>query len=47
MQLRQVKILKNFSSKRINYLKLLATPKGYESLIVFYNMGHKLIVSRI
>ena len=40
-------MIKNFSSRRITYLKLLATPKGYESLIVFYNMGHKLLVSRI
>lgn len=47
MQLKQVKVLKNFSSKRITYLKLLATPKGYESLIIFYNVGHKLMVSRI
>ena len=29
MQLKQIKVLKNFSSRRITYLKLLATPKGY------------------
>lgn len=47
MQLKQIKVLKNFAAKRITYLKLLAVPKGYESLIVLANVGSKLIVSRI
>ena len=29
MQLKLVKVLKNFSAKRINFLKLLAVPKIY------------------
>lgn len=29
MQLKLVKVLKNFSAKRINFLKLLAVPKTY------------------
>lgn len=47
MQLRLIKVLKNFSAKRITFLKLLAVPKTYESLIVLANVGHKLIVNRI
>jgi hypothetical protein len=47
MQLRMIKVLKNFTTKRVTFLKLLAVPKGYESLIVLANVGHKLIVSRI
>jgi hypothetical protein len=47
MQLKLVKVLKNFSAKRINFLKLLAVPKTYESLIILANIGNKLIVYRI
>lgn len=47
MQLKLIKVLKGFSPKRIDYLKLLTTPKGYESLIVLSNVGSKLIVNRI
>ncbi len=47
MQLKLVKVLKNFSNKRITFLKLLAVPKTYESLIILANIGNKLIVYRI
>lgn len=47
MQLKLIKVLKNFTTKRITFMKLLAVPKGYESLIVLANVGHKLIVNRI
>ena len=47
MQLKLIKVLKNFSTKRIDYLKLLTVPKGYESMIVLSNVGSKLMVSRI
>ena len=29
LQLKLIKVLKNFSSKRITYLKLISVPKGY------------------
>jgi hypothetical protein len=47
LKLQLVKVLKNFATKRITYLKLLAVPKGYESMIVLMNVGTKLQVSRI
>ncbi len=47
MQLKLVKVLKNFSNKRINFLKLLAVPKNYESMIILANVGLKLIVYRV
>lgn len=47
MQLRLIKSIKNFTTKKVTYLKLLAVPKGYESLIVLANVGNKLTVHRI
>ena len=47
LQLKLIKVLKNYSTKRITFLKLLAAPKNYESLIVLANVGSKLIVNRI
>jgi hypothetical protein len=47
MQLKLVKVLKNFSAKRITFLKLLAVPKNYESLIILANIANKLSVHRI
>lgn len=47
MQLKLVKAIKNFTTKRVTYMKLLAVPKGYESLIVLANTGNKLYVHRI
>ena len=47
MQLKLVKVLKSFSPKRITFLKLLAVPKTYQSLIILANIGNKLTVHRI
>jgi hypothetical protein len=40
-------VIKNFSVKRVNYLKILTVPKAYENIILLSNMGNKLYIHRI
>lgn len=47
LQLKLIKVIKNFSTKKITYLKILTVPKTYESIIMLSNMGHKLFIHRI
>ena len=42
-----IKVIKNFSAKRVTYLKILTVPKAYESIIVLANVGSKLYIHRI
>lgn len=46
-QLRLIKVLKNFSNKKIMFLKILNVPKGYEGIIILAAEGRKLHVHRI
>lgn len=47
LQLRLIKSIKDFSTKRVTYLKLLTVPKGYENIILLSNQGNKLFAHRI
>lgn len=47
LQLKLIKSIKNFSTRRITYLKILTVPKNYESIIILTNIGGKLLVHRI
>lgn len=47
LQLKLIKVIKNFSTKKISYLKLLTVPKNYESIILLANVGAKLFIHRI
>ena len=47
IQMRLIKTIKNFTPKRVTFLKILAVPKGYESIIVLANVGSKLTIHRI
>ena len=47
LQLKLIKVIKNFSAKRVTYLKILTVPKAYESIIVLANVGSKLYIHRI
>lgn len=40
-------MIKNFSTKKVSYLKLLTVPKNYESIILLGNVGAKLFIHRI
>ena len=47
MQLKLIKSIKSFSTRRVTYLKILTVPKNYESIIILTNIGSKLNVYRI
>jgi hypothetical protein len=47
MQLKLIKSIKNFSQRRVTYLKILTVPKNYESIIILTNIGNKLNIHRI
>lgn len=46
-QLKLIKVLKNFSTKKINFLKILSAPKGFESIVLLTCEGRKVFVHRI
>lgn len=42
-----VKTLKNFSERKITFLKIITTPPNYESIICLSNCGKDIMVHRI
>ena len=47
LQLKLIKVIKEFSTKRVSYLRILTVPKTYESIILLANVGTKLFIHRI
>lgn len=47
LQLKLIKVLKNFSQKKISFLKILSVPKAFESIIILTCEGRKVFVHRI
>ena len=47
LQLKLIKTLKNFSLKKILFLKILSVPKAFESIIILAAEGRKLYVHRL
>jgi hypothetical protein len=47
LQLKLIKVIKEFSTRRVTYLKILIVPKAYESIILLSNVGNKLMIHRI
>ena len=47
MQLKLIKTLKKFSLRKITFLKIVSTPKAFESIIILASEANKLYVHRI
>lgn len=47
LQLKLIKVLKNFSTKKISFLKILSVPKGFENIIILTCEGRKVFVHRL
>ena len=42
-----IKAIKNFTERRITFLKIIGTPQNYESIILLSNCGKDIMVHRI
>ena len=42
-----IKTLKNFTERKITYLKLITTPSNYESIIMLSNCSNDICIHRI
>jgi hypothetical protein len=47
MQLKLIKAFKNFSTRKISFLKILSVPKTYENIVILTCEGRKVIIHRI
>ena len=47
MNLQLVKALKEFTPKKISFIKILNVPKTYENIILLYNIGNKVSICRL